>query len=1140
MKIFLTLGLLLLLSSSNLWAQDAHSILENMMQQQREQGNLQEGDVTFLVTNDHVSAISGIHHIYYRQTVNGIPIIGTESDIHMKDGKVFKQFNGFIPNARQAVQSASPGISAKNAIERAALSEQYIATSDFVLLNRNLASNTFVYSDGGISLSEIPVALVYVKTDNGILLAWDLAIQEKAQEHWYNMQIDAATGAVMYKFDWMTQCNFEHNHNDDLEHEEYLNYNENLLDAPSKTKVANDNLACTECYEVFALPLESPFFGDRTIEVLPANDIASPFGWHDVNGVDGAEFTTTRGNNTNTYEDGDNQDFQPEGSTNLDFSGFPFSQAYSPANQSEEAAITNLFYWTNSIHDVLYQYGFDAVSGNFQENNYGQGGAGSDSVNAEAQDGSGTCNANFGTPPEGANPQMQMFICGDRDGDFDNLVVVHEYGHGISTRLTGGAGNSGCLQGSEQMGEGWSDYYGVMLTMTVDDLPEDARPVGTYLFNQGPTGNGIRAFPYSTDLSVNPHTYDDIMTAALPHGVGSVWAEMLWEMSWSLIGEHGFSDDFMTVTGDVNLDAGNIQALLLVTEGLKLQPCAPGFVDGRDAILAADVAIYGGANECLIWDAFAKRGLGLSADQGSSASRTDGTEAFDTPSGFANFIAPDDLCESELIITDATGGTPFGGVYSGPGVTDNGDGSSYTFDPAAAGVGVHTIVYDVPQSICAIASIDSDTIEVFAAPDAPTTTDALLVCLNEEVTVTAVLNDPINVINWYDAPEDGNLLATGESYTFVPTENTVAYAQEGPLFTESTIVVTELSLQFPDVLEITNIGAAKDYTGYRVVLSDQPYANFNTVNPIVQDLGFMQENSAIFFDDVAGSPNYWGFNIWWGEAGNGWVLILDPDDNVVESVFWNATVDQIASLDINVGGVNITAADIEWTGVGADFDEVCTSSFRRVGENDDASNWASDCLDSDYGVFNSDMQLGFQGCFPARVPALVTGEEEAPIIVCPDNVVIAQETSTFEVPDYTLDATASDNCSFTITQDPAPGSVLDIGSSFTVTLTVTDSSGNSTTCEFILDSVLGIDETTLDTSISLFPNPTSGNVNLTYNGDTLLDAIQVIDVNGRLIKTVTPSLTETTNINIEEVATGFYFVKITAGSTTVIKQVIKN
>ena len=77
---------------------------------------------------------------------------------------------------------------------------------------------------------------------------------------------------------------------------------------------------------------------------------------------------------------------------------------------------------------------------------------------------------------------------------------------------------------------------------------------------------------------------------------------MLWEMTWMLIDEHGLDNDIYNFTGTTS-DAGNVRALALVVEGLKLQPCSPGFVDGRDALLAADQAIYGGANSCLIWDA---------------------------------------------------------------------------------------------------------------------------------------------------------------------------------------------------------------------------------------------------------------------------------------------------------------------------------------------------------------------------------------------------------------------------------------------------------------------------------------------------------------------------------------------------------
>ena len=69
----------------------------------------------------------------------------------------------------------------------------------------------------------------------------------------------------------------------------------------------------------------------------------------------------------------------------------------------------------------------------------------------------------------------------------------------------------------------------------------------------------------------------------------------------------------------------------LVLDGLKLQPCSPGFIDGRDAILAADLASTGGQDQCLIWEVFANRGLGYNASQGDSGNRTDQIEDFSLP-----------------------------------------------------------------------------------------------------------------------------------------------------------------------------------------------------------------------------------------------------------------------------------------------------------------------------------------------------------------------------------------------------------------------------------------------------------------------------------------------------------------------------
>ena len=62
------------------------------------------------------------------------------------------------------------------------------------------------------------------------------------------------------------------------------------------------------------------------------------------------------------------------------------------------------------MHDMSYQYGFDEAAGNFQQSNLGRGGKGNDYVIADAQDGSGSNNANFATPADGSNPRMQMYL----------------------------------------------------------------------------------------------------------------------------------------------------------------------------------------------------------------------------------------------------------------------------------------------------------------------------------------------------------------------------------------------------------------------------------------------------------------------------------------------------------------------------------------------------------------------------------------------------------------------------------------------------------------------------------------------------------------------------------------------------------
>ena len=249
-------------------------------------------------------------------------------------------------------------------------------------------------------------------------------------------------------------------------------------------------------------------------------------------------------------------------------------------------------------------------------NNYGRGGAGNDSVRAEAQDGGGTNNANFGTPADGSRPRMQMYIWTspnpDRDGDLDAGIVVHEYGHGISNRLVGGPANVNCLTNRQQPGEGLSDWWALAYTARASDTGATPRGMGTYALGQATSGPGIRTQRYSTDPAVNTWTYASINGLAVPHGVGSVWAQAAWEVYWKLVDQWGFSSNLYNATGS----AGNQRAMLYVNEGLKNTACNPTFTQVRDGIIQAAMDNHGGEDVCRIWEAFAAFGLGTNAVNG--------------------------------------------------------------------------------------------------------------------------------------------------------------------------------------------------------------------------------------------------------------------------------------------------------------------------------------------------------------------------------------------------------------------------------------------------------------------------------------------------------------------------------------------
>ncbi|WP_299819769.1 T9SS-dependent M36 family metallopeptidase [uncultured Pontibacter sp.] len=889
------------------------------MKKNKQKLNVTDDDIAELeLSSETESRKKGVKHYYIKQLHQGIEIHGAVTNMSIdKEGKVISMGNRFHKEVGKKLKaSRSAQMDAEAAVLAAA---RYLNTplrEPLKVQERsNEANKEVTFSTGGISLEPITAKLIYQPMEDGELrLAWEVAIYMTDAMNYWLLRLDAGSGQVLDKDNLVAHCNFENNGPGGRAlHESHM------LDAALTAPYAPEAIVAaapltSNYYNVYPMPAESPSHGSRVhISNASADPVASPSGWHTV----GANtYLTTRGNNVFAYEDPNNTGYNgaaqevygysPDGGNSLVFD-FEVDFTQEPVAY-RDAAIANLFYWNNLIHDVWYQYGFDEASGNFQADNFGKGGTAGDHVMAEAQDSRNILatrnNANFATTPEGQRPRMQMYLwsglpdqnmfriaapasiagsypavqaafgprltstpvsgklvmgegiggtstnpnegCGtltnaeavagniavlyrgacdfslkvynaqqagaivvvvinnapgapismgagaipsdqilissvmvsdetgasikaqlesnqevtvllkddgsgpELDGDFDNGIIVHEYGHGISNRLTGGRLLVNCLGNAEQMGEGWSDWFGLMMTMKPGDKRDNVRGIGTYVSHQPTTGNGIRPAPYSTNFGVNGYTYAATNSATIsqPHGIGFVWSTMLWDMTWDLIDKYSYDEDIYNGNG------GNNMAMQLVIDGLKLQPCRPGFVDGRNAILLADELNNGGANQELIWRAFAKRGLGFSATQGSSASRADQVEAYDLPPVYA--------CEAPEITVTPSSDVYTGGnattIYLGYGAQSvtlaaSGDPSfTYTWSPAtglsdatianpvfrptAAGNYAFTVTAVNGDGCTRTASVTIEVIEVRETPGNSKNTKIIL-CHNGKMNVVA-------------------------------------------------------------------------------------------------------------------------------------------------------------------------------------------------------------------------------------------------------------------------------------------------------------------------------------------------------------------------------------------------------------------
>jgi extracellular elastinolytic metalloproteinase len=384
-------------------------------------------DVADLAVTSAYASSSGVTHVNVNQRYDGLEVFGAHATINVgARGQIV--FVGGTLERGLAVASAAAKLDAAGAVAAAADGLDLAEPEDLRVLSLDLgAAQRSVVSDGGISDAPIPARLGWQPTKAGLVLAWQLVIDDSSDVHLWNATVDAASGRVLDADDWTVEDEYE---------ELAATLTRSSAAAAATSQPAADpwplvNVNDGSAYRVFQIAKESPNDGPRTLVENPADATASPFGWHDTNGLAGAEFTTTRGNNTHAYldQDANNQpDFgqDVDGGVGLDFD---FAVDFNEHSQAyRQAVTTSLFYGCNILHDITTLYGFDEAADSFQATNYGAVAGNGDYVRCEAADGGGTNNANFSTPSAGGTPRMQMYLWPGNQFGSQNQVSVNGVG----------------------------------------------------------------------------------------------------------------------------------------------------------------------------------------------------------------------------------------------------------------------------------------------------------------------------------------------------------------------------------------------------------------------------------------------------------------------------------------------------------------------------------------------------------------------------------------------------------------------------------------------------------------------------------------------------------------------------------------
>ena len=241
---------------------------------------------------------NGVQYYYIQQQRFGIDIenalltlvAGSEAEIR-------SSLHNLVPNVEEKIPTKSNPIQVREALEKAA-AHLGLSSTESREIQKSLRSenikNRWKYTAGTLSRENIPVHLLWIKHNDEYILSYRIDIYHPFESHYWSLYINAENGSFIRKEDRILSCHFDTviTDCDNIDH--------------SHRKAVADQLEFdqeTEVYHVYPLYVENPGQGTRVVVQNPADPLASPYGWHDLDGNPGPEYFDTRGNNGFIQED---------------------------------------------------------------------------------------------------------------------------------------------------------------------------------------------------------------------------------------------------------------------------------------------------------------------------------------------------------------------------------------------------------------------------------------------------------------------------------------------------------------------------------------------------------------------------------------------------------------------------------------------------------------------------------------------------------------------------------------------------------------------------------------------------------------------------------------------------------------------